>query len=141
MTNTTKTATRGTTSRKPAAITVEPFTVPVEWVTITVAVEREDVEYLIETKHACRKGVGNAVWSSLFLVENIAALRDDSEGHAEIADPLQINIALEKGSWADVTRTCDEAKIDVGSAIRLAIYTRCCQIKRYRKRKIRSKAA
>jgi len=141
MTSTTKPATSGTTSMKPAAVTVEPFTVPVEWVTITVAVEREDVEYLIETKHAYRREVGNVVWSSLYIVENVAALREDSEGHAEVADPLQVRIDFEKYIWADVARTCEEAKIDVGSAIRLAIFTRCCQIKKYRKRKSRRKAA
>ena len=139
---TTQTANRGTTTicTKPA-VTVEPFVVPVDWLTITVIVEREDVEYLIKTKHAGSEGLGIDVWHALYGSENVDALRTASEGHADVGDPVEIKFIQQKLYWGDITRLCDAARMDIGSAIRLAIFTRCCGIRKYRKRESRRKAA
>jgi len=140
MTTKRKPAKRGTTSKK-TAVTVEPFVVPVDWMTITVTVEREDIEYLIATNHAGSESLGIDVWHALYSAENTDALREASEGHADVGDPVEIKFIQEKLYWDDITRVCEAAKMDVGSAIRLAIFNRCCRIRKFIKREKRRKTA
>jgi hypothetical protein len=123
------------TIKKPV---VEKFTVPEKWVKVESIIELSDCEYL-ESANVNQAKVGTGVWSILShdLGEEFATR---CKAHAVVGDPVSITFIMEEWKLREMQKWCKTAKVNLADAIRIAIFTRCQEIRKFRRRKDRAEA-
>lgn len=149
-----------TTARKASktdSITVKPYTVPVDWVEITVQIPADLADFLDQRTPFVQSRYGRDVWSVAISVTNHAKLgRSVAEIHRHLKARRQAPLFLESGlmppkgkrlreftiqlekEWSETVAQASEIlEVSIPAFIRAALQERAFEIRRF----IRAEAA